>query len=308
MDSKITTVKRGTTAAMMAGDVVTTKTVPHRNGRVIRLNNKTVTIRPSGDGNHQLMELRRQDVRNSRTRDSLPVEIGCRVRVQNGSQKGTGTLERVDGGYNYIRYGDNPDNILELYPNEFRVVAVYRHPDFIPGTIVRFADAEKIAWGKVKRTTHGVVLGVASTKIVVQPMGSRSIMFLGEEELALEVSKARDPLAAEDLSEQDMLKHAIRALLVTCGGMMVVQLTGLLATQGHKDETVRTALFELVAEGKASIDPSHVMVSAVDKEDIVQGEIRDNLFAATDAVRKAKVALADAVFKAIADTGSRLPR
>jgi hypothetical protein len=311
MNSKIRCVKLGARPALMPGDVVVASFKPPVFGRALRVKDGIVTIRPTEGSNRQLMDVRRRDIKLLRTRDRLAREVGCLVTIHNGSHGGTGTLEHINGGYNYVRKGDAASGIvLELYPNEFRVEAVFRHPDFVPGTVVRFVDPGTVEWGKLKRTTHGVVRGVAEAHIVVQPMESHSgnVLFLLEDQISLESSKLSEPMDETELADLELGKLAIRALLVTCGPMTVGQLSGLLATQGQTDEAVRTNLFSLVNDGKAQLDEENVLITPLESDEMVDDSVRDALVAATAAVRKAKTVLADCVFKTIADVGGKLKR
>jgi transcription antitermination factor NusG len=52
-------------------------------------------------------------------------QVGDRVRVTTAPWAGTlGTIESVDGAYNIVRLdtSEHPDDVQELYPNEFEVV------------------------------------------------------------------------------------------------------------------------------------------------------------------------------------------
>jgi hypothetical protein len=112
---------------------------------------------------------------------SLSLEIGARVeilqhKVLRCSQ--FGFVRQIDGAYNYVlpealQNGEPApeDCIFELYPNELRVVAVYRHPDFSAGTRVRIVAP--LNWGRRKPREFAHVLGVSATQVLIQPIGPR---------------------------------------------------------------------------------------------------------------------------------------
>lgn len=188
---------------------------------------------------------------------------------------------------------------------------LFRSPaDFIVGTVVRFVDPNRIVWGKRKRTTHGIVRGVTQKQILVQPLTSSAdhLVYQNEDEITLEQGKVYEHMDESEIADLELAKLAIRALLVTCGSMTVGQLAGLLATQGVSEESVRANVAAIIADGKAQLDKDHVFLSSNESDEVVQGPIRDRLVASTEAVRKAKTEMANAVFATIADTGSRLPR
>ncbi len=309
MRSGIRKVKLGTLPALMPGDLVTRSGSAEIWGHAVSVEKGIVTVRPSGVRDRMQMAVVRRDVNLVRRSDRLPSEPGCSVKIHNGSHTGPGTLERTDGAYNYVHAGGpGSDQVLELYPCEFTVEAVYRHPDYIPGSVVRFVDHNKIDFRQQKPCTHGVVRGVAEAHIVVQPFSSNHIVFLTLDEIVLEKNGLREALDEREIGDFNLPKLAVRALLVTCGSVTLQQLSALLATQGHRDEHVRTMVFELVNEGKAYLSKDHKSVTSAESDQCVDGTIRESLFASTEAVRKARAALAEAVFQAIANTGGRLPR
>ena len=60
-------------------------------------------------------------------------KVGDRVKVTTAPWAGTlGTIESIDGAYHIVRFdsSEHPDDVKELYPNEFEVV----RPDYgMPG-------------------------------------------------------------------------------------------------------------------------------------------------------------------------------
>ncbi len=309
MPSGIRKIKLGTLPALMPGDLVTRVDSAEIWGYAVAVDKGVVTVRPIGNRDRMITAIIRRDVRLVRRIDRLPSEPGCSVKIHNGSHSGPGTLERTDGSYNYVHAGSpGSGQVLELYPCEFTVEAVYRHPDYIPGSVVRFVDHNKVDFKEQKPCTHGVVRGVAESQIVVQPFSSPNIVFLKEDEIVLEKNGLREALDVREIDEFNLPKLAVRALLVTCKSLSMQQLCGLLATQGYRDDHVRTIVYELVNERKAQLSRDQQVVYSSENDECVDGTIRDSLFASTDAVRKARLALAEAVFQTIANTGGRLPR
>jgi hypothetical protein len=110
------------------------------------------------------------------------LEIGARVEIlQHKVLKCSrfGFVLNIDGAYNSVQpefVSDGSaapeDCVFELYPNELRVVTVYRHVEFVAGARVRIVAP--LNWGRRKPREFAKVLGVSATKIMIQPIGPRN--------------------------------------------------------------------------------------------------------------------------------------
>jgi hypothetical protein len=115
------------------------------------------------------------------TSERLSLEIGARVEIlQHKVLKCSryGFVRQIDGAYNYVQPESLSDGspapeecIFELYPNELKVVAVYRHPDFFEGARVKIVAP--LNWGRRKPREFAHVLGVSATQVLIQPVGPR---------------------------------------------------------------------------------------------------------------------------------------
>ena len=57
--------------------------------------------------------------------ERLMGRVGDRVRVTTAPWEGAlGTIEDIDGGYHIVRFdtSEHPDDVHELYPNEFEIL------------------------------------------------------------------------------------------------------------------------------------------------------------------------------------------
>lgn len=109
----------------------------------------------------------------------LPLQIGARVAILGHKHlkcAAHGFVQWIDGAYIMVRPDDAAvvpaaptAHCLELYPNELKVVAVYSHDTFSPGSVVRIKDFQ---WGKLRPRTYGIVVGVEASRLLLQPVGS----------------------------------------------------------------------------------------------------------------------------------------
>jgi hypothetical protein len=230
------------------------------------------------------------------------LEVGARVAILQYKHlkcARAGFVQSINGGYNYVRpeglpvtATDPAAGAFELYPNEIRVLAVYRHPDFKPGTIVRIKNLE---WGQVKPKSHGIVCGVEKTRIIVQPMGARKGGLISLPPQDLQVERNDDQLSAEALVAQ----HAILAVLrMLDKPVLVSALKSLLATQPAISD-IDEHLARLANAGKIVLSEGYVSCIKSTGGDVVPEALHLELHGAVDGLAQANQRLANAVHQAI---------
>jgi hypothetical protein len=230
------------------------------------------------------------------------LEVGARVEILGYKHlrcARTGHVLSIDGAYNYVRPDDAPvttsgpdHRTYELYPNELKVLANYRHKDFALGAVVRIKHLD---WGKNKARSHGIVCGVEATRIILQPIGARKGAFVAVAPEALQLEKNGSQLAAEDLVMQLSLNALLRALDKS---VALSELKALLATQSATGD-IDSNLARLANDGKITLSESHAQVvhTGADKPEPSQAQIE--LRIAIDALAAAKQRLVEAVHDAI---------
>ncbi len=229
------------------------------------------------------------------------LEVGAKVQIlQHKHLKcaSTGHVQSINGAYIYVRPDDSPVSALnpaegafELYPNELRVLATYRHKDFIPGTVVRIKNLD---WGHTRPKSHGIVCGVEAQRIIVQPVGARkgALISLPPEDLAVE--RNDEQLPAQALIAQVAILAVLRAL---DRSVSLSQLKSLLATQpaaGDIDEN----LARLSNGGKIILTESQA-TAVKDEANTASAAADVELQDAIAALAQAEKRLVDAVHQAI---------
>lgn len=107
------------------------------------------------------------------------IRIGDRVEITTRPWLGQiGFVEHINGGYNYIRLkGIDPNKpnpeVLELYPNEFRVVERYEIDGFPVDQNVILLSPALLDWGRGKMRHGGVVIGACEDKVVIKTHAGR---------------------------------------------------------------------------------------------------------------------------------------
>lgn len=196
--------------------------------------------------------------KNSRPR----LQIGARVEILQFKHLRCaryGFVQFINGAYISVRPEDREpvesdacERTIELYPNELKLVAIYSHPEFRPGAVVRI---KKLDWLNVDAKCHGIVTGVEAERILVRPIGSHdsAIASIVPDDLALETVDDT-ALSAESVALQAAVLAILRALAVA---VPLVQLDSLLATQrSFYSTTARglgTELARLANAGKISL-------------------------------------------------------
>lgn len=229
------------------------------------------------------------------------LEVGAKVAILQYKHlkcAKTGFVQSINGGYNYVRPEGLPVSsldptagVFELYPNEIRVLAVYRHDAFKPGIVVRIKNLD---WGKVKPKSHGIVCGVEETRIILQPIGARkgAVISLPPQDLQVERNEAQ--LSSEAL----VVQLAIVAILrILDKPLSVSALKALLATQPAMSD-IDEHLARLANEGKIKLTESDVC-SIKPTGDVVPEAPRLELHGAVDGLAQANQRLANAVHQAI---------
>jgi len=143
-----------------------------------------------------------KEVTPLRLANRLPLEVGARVVIRQHKHLKCarhGTIQYIDGGYISVlpdatgedegagshagsHVGSHAGSLagsssnfplslrcFELYDSEIKVIAVFRHKQFLPGSIIKINDFD---WGRTMRRTYGVVLGIAQSGLIVQPIGA----------------------------------------------------------------------------------------------------------------------------------------
>jgi hypothetical protein len=229
------------------------------------------------------------------------LELGAKVAIlQHKHLKcaATGHIQAINGAYNYVRPDNMPVSAIdpthgafELYPNEIRILAVYRHDDFKRGTVVRIKNLD---WGKVRPKSHGLVCGIEATRILVQPIGARkgALISLPPEDLLVERNDGQ--LSADALVAQLAIIAVLRAL---GSSVSVSALKSLLATQQAVGD-IDAHLARLANQGKIRLTESQVQCIIADGEALPDAEHLE-LHSAIDGLAQATRRLADAVHTAI---------
>ncbi|MGH9549180.1 MAG: hypothetical protein ACRD3W_07395, partial [Terriglobales bacterium] len=86
-----------------------------------------------------------------------------------------GFVERIDGGYVYIRPTNWPKRYppFELYRGEFRVEKRFASRVFTVGQRVRLRAPQQLDWGKARPRQFARVVGIKGPYLVVEPIGLR---------------------------------------------------------------------------------------------------------------------------------------
>jgi hypothetical protein len=230
------------------------------------------------------------------------LEVGARVEILGYKHlrcARTGHVLSISGAYNYVRPDDAPvttfgpdDRVYELYPNELKVLANYRHKDITLGAVVRIKDLD---WGKTKARSHGIVCGVEATRIILQPIGARKGAIIAVAPEALQLEKNDGKLAAEDLVTQLALVAVLRALDKS---VALTDLKSLMASQSAQSD-IDANLARLANDDKITLTESHAQASHGDSDksapDATQLALRD----AIEALAAAQKRLTDAVHATI---------
>jgi hypothetical protein len=84
-----------------------------------------------------------------------------------------GFIERIDGGYHYVRPTGWPKDRppFELYECEFKVVRRYNSGSFKVGDRVTITQPQLLNWGKCKPRHRARVVGIKGPYIVVSALG-----------------------------------------------------------------------------------------------------------------------------------------
>ena len=138
-----------------------------------------------------------KEVTPLRRADRLPLEVGASVEIlqhKNLNCSRFGSIRYIDGGYIYVLPDSEEaasdgslNRCYELYECEIKVVAVYRHQQFFPGTLVKITG---VNWGRRKPRPLGTVLGVESKGLIVQAVGAKkgATIFVAFEKAELAVT------------------------------------------------------------------------------------------------------------------------
>ncbi|MBP9093973.1 hypothetical protein KBI23_23325 [bacterium] len=238
---------------------------------------------------------------------NLPLQVGAKVAIlQHKHLKCSphGYVQFINGSYISVRAediepveSDACERTFELYPNELRVVAIYQHEHFQPGTVARII---KLNWLNVAPKTHGIVIGVEAERILLQPVGAHkgAIVSVRPEDLNVESNDHNQ--SAQALT----LQTSILAVLAALGGSAAIaQLTSLLATQvGLSNELeIERQLAVMANQGQISLTANRaaIILSAASLEPSVPRACQAGLKTAIEQLEKAKESLADAVRQAI---------
>ena len=84
-----------------------------------------------------------------------------------------GFIERIDGGYHYVRPTNWPKDRppFELYENEIARDRRYKRRGFEYGDTVTILDPKSLKWGRFKPREKAEVVGITRTHVVVRPVG-----------------------------------------------------------------------------------------------------------------------------------------
>jgi hypothetical protein len=219
------------------------------------------------------------------------LEVGARVEILQHKHlrcARTGHVQSINGAYIQVRPDDQPvvasnptEAVFELYPNELRVLAVYRHQLFQPGVVVRIKN---LNWGTHKPKSNGIV----------QPVGARkgAIVSLVPEDLVLESNEGGLP--AEALVSQRSILALLRALETSTS---LTELKALLATQSGVSD-VDGCLARLANEGKVTLSESRAQ-AVESAEGSCPDPVHVELHSSILALSEAQDRLAQAVHQAI---------
>lgn len=135
------------------------------------------------------------------------IQPGDRVELLHPKPFQFGYVESIDGAYHYVRSETDSALLVELYPNEFKVVERYFCSSLTIGQNVRLTAPEKLAWGKTKPRIGGVVLGFNRQFALVKTHAGR-----GRSQIFL--------IASGDLEkcDQPLLTPPAPRLCPHCGG------------------------------------------------------------------------------------------
>lgn len=237
---------------------------------------------------------------------NLPLQVGAKVAIlQHKHLKCSphGYLQFINGAYISVRAediepveSDACERTFELYPNELRVVAIYQHEHFKPGTVARII---KLNWLNVAPKTHGIVIGVEAERILLQPVGAHkgAIISLRPEDLKVESNDNMQ--SAQALT----LQTSILAVLAALDSAAITQLKNLLASQVDlgTDLEIERQLAVMANQGQISLTAKTAAIirSEAGLEPSVPSACQAGLKAAIEQLEKAKESLADAVRQAI---------
>lgn len=237
---------------------------------------------------------------------NLPLQVGAKVAIlQHKHLKCPphGYVQFINGAYISVRAediepveSDACERTFELYPNELRVVALYQHEQFKPGTVARII---KLNWLNVAPKTHGIVIGVEAERILLQPVGAHkgAIVSLRPEDLQVESNDNKQ--GAQALT----LQTSILAILAALDSTAITQLKNLMATQVDlgNDREIERQLAVLANQGQISLTANRAAIirSGANLEPSVPRACQAGLNAAIERLEKAKESLAEAVRQAI---------
>lgn len=240
------------------------------------------------------------------SKGNLPLQVGAKVAIlQHKHLKCSphGYVQFINGAYISVRAedvepveSDACERTFELYPNELRVVAIYQHEHFKPGTVARII---KLNWLNVAPKTHGIVIGVEAERILLQPVGAHKSAIVSVRPEDLNVESNDHNQSAQALT----LQTSILAILATLDSTAITQLKNLLATQVDlgNDCEIERQLAVMANQGQISLTANRAAIirSGASLEPSVPSASQARLKAAIEQLEKAKESLADAVRQAI---------